>query len=43
MEPLAKAFANAHGLRLKTSFADALIYMLHPVSKVISSALFSTA
>ncbi|KAF7761502.1 hypothetical protein Agabi119p4_9494 [Agaricus bisporus var. burnettii] len=33
MEPLAKAFANAHGLRLKTSFAEALVHMLHPISK----------
>lgn len=43
MEPLAKAFASAHGLRLKTSFAEALVHMLHPISKVISSTFNSMA
>ncbi|KAF5351214.1 hypothetical protein D9756_008427 [Leucocoprinus leucothites] len=33
MEPLAKAFANAHGLRLKTTFAETLVHILHPISK----------
>lgn len=34
MEPLAKAFGNAHGLRLKTTFAETLVHILHPISKV---------
>ncbi|KXN85574.1 Cell polarity protein mor2 [Leucoagaricus sp. SymC.cos] len=34
MEPLAKAFGNAHGLRLKTTFAETLMHILHPISKV---------
>jgi hypothetical protein len=34
MEPLAKAFGNAHGLRLKTTFAETLVQILHPISKV---------
>ncbi|KXN85573.1 Cell morphogenesis protein PAG1 [Leucoagaricus sp. SymC.cos] len=33
MEPLAKAFGNAHGLRLKTTFAETLMHILHPISK----------
>lgn len=39
MEPLAKAFGNAHGLRLKTTFAEALVHILHPISKVSSRSL----
>lgn len=34
MEPLAKVFANAHGSRLKTTFAETLVDILHPISKV---------
>ncbi|KAF9444887.1 hypothetical protein P691DRAFT_806559 [Macrolepiota fuliginosa MF-IS2] len=33
MEPLAKAFGNAHGLRLKSTFAETLVHILHPISK----------
>jgi len=33
LESLAKAFENAHGLRLKIAFAEALVQMLHPIGK----------
>lgn len=34
MASLSKSFENAHGNRLKTSFAETLVYMLHPIAKV---------
>jgi len=37
MEPLAKVFANVHGLRFKSTFAETLVHILHPISKVRSS------
>ncbi|KAG6857036.1 hypothetical protein H0H87_010390 [Tephrocybe sp. NHM501043] len=33
MESLSKSFGNAHGLRLKTTFAETLTYILHPIGK----------
>ncbi|KAF5362660.1 hypothetical protein D9758_009577 [Tetrapyrgos nigripes] len=33
MEQLSKAFANAHGFRLKTTFAETLIQILHPIGQ----------
>ncbi|KAH9835250.1 cell morphogenesis N-terminal-domain-containing protein [Rhodofomes roseus] len=33
MASLSKSFENAHGNRLKTSFAETLVYMLHPIAK----------
>jgi len=36
MEPLAKVFANVHGLRFKSTFAETLVHILHPISKVCS-------
>jgi hypothetical protein len=35
LEALSKCFANAHGLRLKSAFAEVLVHLLHPVGKVI--------
>jgi hypothetical protein len=34
MVSLAKSFENAHGLRLKSAFAEMLCHLLHPVGKV---------
>jgi furry protein family len=34
MESLAHCFKNAHGFKLKSIFADTLVYMLHPIGKV---------
>jgi hypothetical protein len=36
MESLSKSFGNAHGLRLKTTFAETLLHLLHPIGKVAS-------
>ncbi|KAG6873883.1 hypothetical protein C0995_009662 [Termitomyces sp. Mi166 len=33
MESLSKSFGNAHGLRLKTTFAETLTHILHPIGK----------
>ncbi|KAL0958389.1 hypothetical protein HGRIS_000531 [Hohenbuehelia grisea] len=33
LESLSKSFSNAHGLRLKTAFAEALLHLLHPIGK----------
>ncbi|KAH0581896.1 hypothetical protein H2248_011576 [Termitomyces sp. 'cryptogamus'] len=33
MESLSKSFGNAHGLRLKTTFAETLTYILHTIGK----------
>ncbi|KZT28126.1 hypothetical protein NEOLEDRAFT_1176276 [Neolentinus lepideus HHB14362 ss-1] len=32
-ESLAKSFANAHGFRLKSAFAETLVQILHPIGK----------
>ena len=34
MESLSKVFENAHGLRLKTTFAETLLQVMHPISKL---------
>ena len=34
MESLSKVFENAHGLRLKTTFAETLLQVMHPIGKV---------
>lgn len=34
LEALSVSFANAHGQRLKTVFAETLIHILHPIGKV---------
>jgi hypothetical protein len=34
MESLSKSFEHAHGLRLKTAFAETLVHLLHPIGKV---------
>jgi hypothetical protein len=34
MESLSKSFGNAHGLRLKTTFSETLLQLLHPIGKV---------
>jgi hypothetical protein len=34
MESLSKSFEQAHGLRLKTAFAETLVHLLHPIGKV---------
>jgi len=33
MESLSKSFANAHGFRLKSAFAETLVKILHPIGK----------
>ncbi|THU94717.1 hypothetical protein K435DRAFT_966750 [Dendrothele bispora CBS 962.96] len=33
MESLSKAFFNAHGFRLKSTFAETLVQVLHPIGK----------
>ncbi|KAJ8509477.1 hypothetical protein ONZ45_g8356 [Pleurotus djamor] len=33
LETLGKCFANAHGLRMKTAFAETLLHLLHPIGK----------
>lgn len=33
LESLSKSFAHAHGLRLKTAFAETLTHLLHPIGK----------
>ncbi|KDQ10267.1 hypothetical protein BOTBODRAFT_178297 [Botryobasidium botryosum FD-172 SS1] len=33
LESLARCFANAHGLRLKSAFAEVLVHMIHPMGK----------
>ncbi|TDL24591.1 hypothetical protein BD410DRAFT_896782 [Rickenella mellea] len=33
LESLSKSFEHAHGLRLKTSFAETLVHLLHPIGK----------
>ncbi|KAJ7273302.1 cell morphogenesis N-terminal-domain-containing protein [Mycena rebaudengoi] len=33
LESLSKSFAQAHGLRLKTAFAETLVKLLHPIGK----------
>jgi hypothetical protein len=38
---LAKSFENAHGLRLKTAFAEMLCHLLHPVGKVCFNSALS--
>lgn len=38
LESLSKSFENAHGLRLKTAFADTLVQLLHPIGMVHSSS-----
>lgn len=37
LESLSKSFGNAHGLRLKSTFAETLVQMLHPIGKVCFS------
>ncbi|CAL1709144.1 unnamed protein product [Somion occarium] len=32
-ESLSKSFGNAHGIRLKSIFAETLVHMLHPIAK----------
>jgi hypothetical protein len=34
MESLSKSFEHAHGLRLKSTFAEMLVHLLHPIGKV---------
>ena len=34
MESLSKAFENAHGVRLKTAFAETLVHLLYSIGKV---------
>ena len=34
LEALSKSFANAHGQRLKSAFAEVLTRLLHPIAKV---------
>ena len=34
LERLSKSFENAHGLRLKNTFAETIVQMLHPIGKV---------
>jgi hypothetical protein len=34
MSEFADGFAAAHGFKLKTAFAESLIHLLHPISKV---------
>jgi Cell morphogenesis N-terminal len=34
MESLSKSFEQAHGLRLKSAFAETLVQLLHPIGKV---------
>lgn len=34
LESFSKSFVNAHGLRLKTAFAETLVHLLHPIGKV---------
>ena len=34
MEMLSKSFEKAHGLRLKSAFAETLVHLLHPIRKV---------
>ena len=33
MESFSKSFENAHGLRLKSAFAETLVALLHPIGK----------
>ncbi|TFK67599.1 hypothetical protein BDN72DRAFT_960915 [Pluteus cervinus] len=33
LEALSKSYTRAHGFRLKTAFAEALVHLLHPISK----------
>ncbi|KAJ7599265.1 cell morphogenesis N-terminal-domain-containing protein [Mycena floridula] len=33
LESLSKSFANAHGFRLKSAFAETLVHLLHPIGK----------
>lgn len=40
LESLSKSFEHAHGLRLKTSFAETLVHLLHPIGKVRSENRF---
>lgn len=39
MVDFAQAFASAHGLRLKTAFAETLIHLMHPVGKTAKDEL----
>jgi hypothetical protein len=39
MMDFAQAFASAHGLRLKTAFAETLIHLMHPVGKTAKDEL----
>ena len=41
MESLSKSFGNAHGLRLKTTFAETLHHLLHRIGKVGVNSLLS--
>jgi len=34
MSEFAQCFSDAHGLKLKTAFAETLTHLLHPISKV---------
>lgn len=34
LESLSKSFENAHGYRLKLTFAETLVRLLHPIGKV---------
>ncbi len=34
LEALSKSYTRAHGIRLKTAFSEALVHLLHPISKV---------
>lgn len=34
MESLSKCFESAHGFRLKLTFAETLVRLLHPIGKV---------
>lgn len=34
LESLSKSFEKAHGLRLKSAFAETLVHLLHPIRKV---------
>ncbi|KAH9913944.1 cell morphogenesis protein N-terminal, partial [Amylocystis lapponica] len=33
LESLSKSFENAHGNRLKTTYAETLVHILHPIAK----------
>lgn len=41
MSEFAQLFGDAHGLKLKVAFAESLIHLLHPISKVIQYPLYT--